>query len=208
MSEFTATAQEQQLIKTVLAKADTQDLGVVTGDEAVKVFAGSGLSPTILGEIWQLADVHNNGFLTDSGLGIALRLIGWAQAGENPKKELVARGVLRVVRRIMLLTRLRSRPAPHHQGHSHSWRELKSGLAHATFAPAITPGASGDAAAYARGSAKVPAHVLPERPRQRPSQRSVRVFSSFSALILFQVTRPATSSLNQNFLPTSSDRFG
>ncbi|KAG9093030.1 hypothetical protein FS749_015201, partial [Ceratobasidium sp. UAMH 11750] len=88
---FSATAQEQQLIKTVFAKADTQDLGVVTGDEAVKVFAGSGLPPTTLGEIWQLADTDNNGFLTENGLGIALRLIGWAQAGEKPKKELVAR---------------------------------------------------------------------------------------------------------------------
>ncbi|KAG9094342.1 hypothetical protein FRC06_010894 [Ceratobasidium sp. 370] len=88
---FSATAQEQQLIKTVLAKADTQDLGVVTGDEAVKIFAGSGLPPTTLGEIWQLSDTDNNGFLTEHGLGIALRLIGWAQAGEKPKKELVAR---------------------------------------------------------------------------------------------------------------------
>jgi epidermal growth factor receptor substrate 15 len=92
MSGFNATAQEQQLIKVVFAKADTQDLGVVTGDEAVKIFAGSGLPPTVLGEIWQLADSDNNGFLTDSGLGVALRLIGWAQAGENPKKELIARG--------------------------------------------------------------------------------------------------------------------
>ncbi|KAG8779755.1 hypothetical protein FRC12_023852 [Ceratobasidium sp. 428] len=88
---FSATAQEQQVIKAVLAKADTQDLGVVTGDEAVKVFAGSGLPPTTLGEIWQLADTDNNGFLTEVGLGIALRLIGWAQAGEKPKKELFSR---------------------------------------------------------------------------------------------------------------------
>lgn len=108
MSGFHATAQEQQLIKTVLAKADTQDLGVVTGDEAVKVFAGSGLSPTLLGEIWQLSDVDNNGFLTESGLGIALRLIGWAQAGENPKKELAARGMLCAICRVLLLTSVQS----------------------------------------------------------------------------------------------------
>ncbi|QRV89588.1 calcium binding protein [Ceratobasidium sp. AG-Ba] len=88
---FSASAQEQQLIKAVFAKADTSDLGVVTGDEAVKVFAGSGLPPTVLGEIWQLSDTDNNGFLTENGLGIALRLIGWAQAGEKPKKELTAR---------------------------------------------------------------------------------------------------------------------
>ncbi|CAE6423113.1 unnamed protein product [Rhizoctonia solani] len=91
MAGFEPTAQEQQVIKAVFSKADTQDLGVVTGDEAVKVFAGSGLPPTTLGEIWQLSDTENNGFLTDKGLGIALRLIGWAQAGEAPKKELAGR---------------------------------------------------------------------------------------------------------------------
>jgi epidermal growth factor receptor substrate 15 len=92
MAGFEASAQEQQVIKAVFSKADTQDLGVITGDEAVKVFAGSALPPTTLGEIWQLSDTENNGFLTETGLGIALRLIGWAQAGETPKKELIARG--------------------------------------------------------------------------------------------------------------------
>lgn len=91
MAGFEATAQEQQFIKTVFTKADTQDLGVVTGEEAVKIFAGSGLAPATLGEIWQLADTENNGFLTEIGLGIALRLIGWAQAGESPKKDLITR---------------------------------------------------------------------------------------------------------------------
>ncbi|KAH7342042.1 hypothetical protein B0J17DRAFT_715181 [Rhizoctonia solani] len=91
MAGFEPTAQEQQVIKAVFSKADTQDLGVITGEEAVKVFAGSGLPPTTLGEIWQLSDTENNGFLTDKGLGIALRLIGWAQAGETPKKELAGR---------------------------------------------------------------------------------------------------------------------
>ncbi|CAE6413784.1 unnamed protein product [Rhizoctonia solani] len=88
---FQPTAQEQQVIKAVITRAGTQDLGIVTGEEAVKIFAGSGLPPTTLGEVWQLSDTDNNGFLTEAGLGIALRLIGWAQAGENPKKELIAR---------------------------------------------------------------------------------------------------------------------
>ncbi|CUA75872.1 EH domain-containing and endocytosis protein 1 [Rhizoctonia solani] len=91
MAGFEPTAQEQQVIKAVFTRADTQDLGVVTGEEAVKIFAGSGLPPTTLGEIWQLSDSDNNGFLTEAGLGVALRLIGWAQAGETPKKEFIAR---------------------------------------------------------------------------------------------------------------------
>ncbi|KAG9096480.1 hypothetical protein FRC07_010928 [Ceratobasidium sp. 392] len=70
---FYAATKEQQLIKLVLAKTGTHGLGVVTGDEAVKIFAGSGLPPTTLGEIWELSDTDNNGFLTENGLGIALR---------------------------------------------------------------------------------------------------------------------------------------
>lgn len=32
-------------------------------------------------QIWQIADTENRGFLTPSGFGVVLRLIGHAQAG-------------------------------------------------------------------------------------------------------------------------------
>lgn len=35
-------------------------------------------------QIWQIADNENRGFLTPSGFGVVLRLIGHAQAGRVP----------------------------------------------------------------------------------------------------------------------------
>ncbi|KNZ57977.1 hypothetical protein VP01_2024g3 [Puccinia sorghi] len=78
--------------------ADTEQLGVLVGEKAVAFlttemissqhpllcayqFAHSNLPPTILGEIWQLADQDNAGFLTRQQFDIALRLIGKAQRG-------------------------------------------------------------------------------------------------------------------------------
>lgn len=42
----------------------------------------------MLGQIWQIADKENRGFLTPAGFGVALRLIGHAQAGREPAAEL------------------------------------------------------------------------------------------------------------------------
>lgn len=39
-------------------------------------------------QIWQIADKENRGFLTPTGFGIVLRLIGHAQAGSEPTREL------------------------------------------------------------------------------------------------------------------------
>ncbi|SCZ96092.1 BZ3500_MvSof-1268-A1-R1_Chr8-1g09998 [Microbotryum saponariae] len=52
----------------------------VTGDKAVPFFQHSSLPPTLLGEIWQLADPENSGFLSPDRFAIACRLIGHAQA--------------------------------------------------------------------------------------------------------------------------------
>lgn len=65
----------------LFSKADAEQLGVLVGEKAVAFFAHSNLPPTILGEIWQLADQDNAGFLTRQQFDIALRLIGKAQRG-------------------------------------------------------------------------------------------------------------------------------
>ncbi|QRV74778.1 hypothetical protein RhiJN_02793 [Ceratobasidium sp. AG-Ba] len=88
---FRGSALENQLIEAVLAKADPESQCVVTADYAVNIFESSGLPKTTLGQIWELADPENNGFLTDTGVGVALRLIGWAQAGEKPREDLAQR---------------------------------------------------------------------------------------------------------------------
>lgn len=61
-------------------RADQDQLGVLTGDRAVPFFSHSALPPLILGEIWQLADPENIGFLSQDRFGVACRLIAHAQA--------------------------------------------------------------------------------------------------------------------------------
>lgn len=83
------TSAELALVNQIFAQADTQKIGILTGDVAVKVFQGAKLTPTVLGEIWNIADDDNNGFLTKKGVSIAVRLMGHAQKGQKVDKSLV-----------------------------------------------------------------------------------------------------------------------
>ncbi|OSX64638.1 hypothetical protein POSPLADRAFT_1166744 [Postia placenta MAD-698-R-SB12] len=91
MSKFTPSPAEVHLVNQIFAQADTQKLGVITGDAAVKIFSGSKLSPTVLADIWNLADEDNNGVLTRKGVAVAVRLLGHAQRGEQITEALVNR---------------------------------------------------------------------------------------------------------------------
>ncbi|KAG1749118.1 uncharacterized protein EDB91DRAFT_1112566 [Suillus paluster] len=88
-SNFAPTPAELALVNQIFAQADTQKIGILTGDVAVKVFQGAKLPPTVLGEIWSIADDDNNGFLTKKGVSIAVRLMGHAQKGHKVDKSLV-----------------------------------------------------------------------------------------------------------------------
>ncbi|KAG1842654.1 hypothetical protein DFJ58DRAFT_53648 [Suillus subalutaceus] len=88
-SNFVPTPAELALVNQIFAQADTQKIGILTGDVAVKVFQGAKLTPTVLGEIWNIADDDNNGFLTKKGVSIAVRLMGHAQKGQKVDKSLV-----------------------------------------------------------------------------------------------------------------------
>ncbi|KAI1492858.1 hypothetical protein F5X96DRAFT_624637 [Biscogniauxia mediterranea] len=82
------TPEEKRVYGQLFRQADTESVGVVTGDVAVKFFEKTRLDSRILGEIWQIADQENRGFLTPAGFGIVLRLIGHAQQGREPTPEL------------------------------------------------------------------------------------------------------------------------
>ena len=86
---FVPTPTEVGLVNAIFAVADPQKLGLITGEQGIKVFAGSKLAPATLGDIWALADPENNGALTRRGVAVTVRLIGWAQAGEVPSAELL-----------------------------------------------------------------------------------------------------------------------
>ncbi|KAK4186226.1 hypothetical protein QBC35DRAFT_554421 [Podospora australis] len=80
--------EEKRVYGQLFRAADTESVGVVTGEVAVKFFEKTRLDSRVLGEIWQIADRENRGFLTPAGFGIVLRLIGHAQAGREPSAEL------------------------------------------------------------------------------------------------------------------------
>ncbi|CUM62573.1 uncharacterized protein PRCAT00000125001 [Priceomyces carsonii] len=82
------TPDEKKLYSQLFKALDTESTGIITGDKARSTFEKSGLPPTILGEIWQLADQNNLGFLTQFGFCYAMRLIGYTQAGNHPTAEL------------------------------------------------------------------------------------------------------------------------
>jgi hypothetical protein len=88
---FTPSPVELALVAQIFAKADPQKIGILTGDAALKVFGGAKLPPTVLGEIWSIADEDNNGWLPRKGVAIAVRLMGWAQKGEKVTEALVTR---------------------------------------------------------------------------------------------------------------------
>ncbi|KAF8626191.1 hypothetical protein AX15_005071 [Amanita polypyramis BW_CC] len=90
-TNFSPTPPETALVNQIFVLFDSQKLGVLTGDVAVKAFAGAKLPPTVLGEIWNIADEENKGWLSRKGVSIAMRLIAWAQKGENISKDLLGR---------------------------------------------------------------------------------------------------------------------
>lgn len=90
-SKFTPTAGELSLASAIFAQFDQQKLGALTGEVAVRAFSGAHLGPAVLGEVWSIADDGNNGWLSQKGVAMALRLMGWAQKGEKVSKDLLDR---------------------------------------------------------------------------------------------------------------------
>lgn len=82
------TPDEKKLYSQLFKTLDPENTGIITGEKARTTFEKSGLPPTILGEIWQLSDQNNLGFLTQFGFCYAMRLIGYTQAGNHPSSQL------------------------------------------------------------------------------------------------------------------------
>ncbi|OBA20151.1 hypothetical protein METBIDRAFT_13159 [Metschnikowia bicuspidata var. bicuspidata NRRL YB-4993] len=82
------TPEERELYSRLFKSLDPEGSGIVTGDKARATFEKSGLPANVLGEIWQMADSANLGFLTQLGFCVAMRLIGYTQAGHFPTAQL------------------------------------------------------------------------------------------------------------------------
>mmetsp|Transcript_1699 Transcript_1699/g.1837 ORF Transcript_1699/g.1837 Transcript_1699/m.1837 type:complete len:1336 (+) Transcript_1699:54-4061(+) len=82
------TSEEKKLYSQLFKSLDPEGTGIITGEKARSTFEKSGLPPAILGEIWQIADHNNLGFLTQFGFCHAMRLIGYTQSGQHPTSTL------------------------------------------------------------------------------------------------------------------------
>ncbi|KAK3044754.1 hypothetical protein LTS18_000450, partial [Coniosporium uncinatum] len=80
--------EEKRVFAYLFQQADSEKIGVVTGEDAVKFFERTKLPANVLGEIWQIADTDNRGFLSSAGFCICLRLISHAQNGREPSQDL------------------------------------------------------------------------------------------------------------------------
>lgn len=88
---FFPSEEELSLAERIFTHVgDFSNPRVITGDAAIDIFMeGVGLSPAVLSTIWGIADEDGNGSLSEKGVTISLRLIGWAQSGEEVTPRLV-----------------------------------------------------------------------------------------------------------------------
>ncbi|KAG8920578.1 hypothetical protein FRC01_000688 [Tulasnella sp. 417] len=81
--DWDITAQEKATADTFFATLDTQKRGFIEGDVAVPFMVKSGLPEAALAQIWDLADLHKDGRLTQEGFAIALHLINGKITGKE-----------------------------------------------------------------------------------------------------------------------------
>ncbi|KAL1730302.1 hypothetical protein EV714DRAFT_211293 [Schizophyllum commune] len=104
-TSFSPTPAELALVNQIFAQGDPQKLGVLTGEVAVRIFGGAKLPPATLGEVWNIADEDNKGWLSKKGVAVAVRLMGWAQKGEKVTKALLNKpGPLPVIEGVSAIT--------------------------------------------------------------------------------------------------------
>lgn len=86
---FSPSEDEINLANQILLLSDCQRDGALKPDAAIDIFKGSGLSYHILRDIWSIADENASGDLSIYELAAAIRLMGWAQAGETLDESLL-----------------------------------------------------------------------------------------------------------------------
>jgi protein-tyrosine phosphatase len=86
-SKLKLSSGEKLYFSHLFALADTEKLGVVTGERALRFFESTEVANEVLGEMWQIVDSENRGLLTPFGFCQFLRLVGHYQDGRNPTLE-------------------------------------------------------------------------------------------------------------------------
>ncbi|KAF8068770.1 hypothetical protein FPV67DRAFT_1760788 [Lyophyllum atratum] len=87
---FFPSEEELDLVAQIYHRVGTPRPDVIHGPTAAEIFeACTDLPPAILSAVWDIADKEKAGYLSERGVAIALRLIGWAQSGEELSAGLV-----------------------------------------------------------------------------------------------------------------------
>jgi epidermal growth factor receptor substrate 15 len=94
LKAFSASEDEMSLANQILLFSNCQESGALKPDAAIDIFKRSGLSITILRDIWNMADENASGNLTIHELTAAIRLMGWVQVGESLDESLLSKCAL------------------------------------------------------------------------------------------------------------------
>lgn len=89
LSRSPASDEEIRIAIWLMDMVDNGEASRLSWDSAVTILTQRGLSLHQLHKIWPLADRDNKGYLTGSELTVAVRLIGWVQAGHEVTEGLV-----------------------------------------------------------------------------------------------------------------------
>ena len=90
-SRAPASDEEIRIANRLMDMVDNGKASTLSLDSAAAILTPRGLSLQQLHNLWPLADRGNKGHLTSSELIVAVRLIGWVQAGHEVAEELVKR---------------------------------------------------------------------------------------------------------------------
>lgn len=77
------SSQEQKFYGSIFKTLDPKGTGLISGLAAKPLLEASGLPLNVLGEVWNLSDAENTGFLNQFGFCVAMRLIAHAQQGDE-----------------------------------------------------------------------------------------------------------------------------
>lgn len=102
---FTPTADEIVLVSQIFTEVELYrskpgshshkkrpfDKDNITTKQAIDIFEGAKVQPSVVEQILELVDPAQKGKLTRKELGLAVRLLGWAQEGVAIEQSLVDR---------------------------------------------------------------------------------------------------------------------
>ncbi|KAG2543779.1 hypothetical protein PVAP13_9NG758600 [Panicum virgatum] len=148
-------------------RADLNQDGRISGQEAVAFFQGANLPQQVLAQVWMHADQNKTGFLGRPEFFNALRLVTVAQSGRQLTPDIVQSALYGPAAARIPAPKIATGPAPPQMGAAGAARPQGS-------VATMTPGQVGAAAAAARpqGSGVIPTSTQVSMPQVNPGAAS------------------------------------